>query len=107
VLTALGTLTSALPHAAMPPGTAVSVSLRPEAIRLGGDLPTAPNAFRARVHHTVYLGEMAQHQVTAAAAAGPEVTLKAFELHPRLMARDGTEPTVAWIDPADVVLLRE
>jgi hypothetical protein len=50
---------------------------------------------------------MAQHQVTAAAAAGPEVTLKAFELHPRLMARDGTEPTVAWIDPADVVLLRE
>jgi iron(III) transport system ATP-binding protein len=106
VQTALGTLTSALPHAAMPPGTAVSVSLRPEAIRLGGDLPTAPNAFRARVHHTVYLGEMAQHQVTAAAAAGPEVTLKAFELHPRLMARDGTEPTVAWIDPADVVLLR-
>lgn len=86
-------------------GQKVTVSIRPEAVRLGPTVGECPNRWEARVHHTVYLGEVAQHQVSLASTAGGEVTLKAFEMNPRLLARDEAARVAAWIAPDDVVVL--
>jgi iron(III) transport system ATP-binding protein len=109
VATAAGPVCAAAGAAAgLKIGAAVTLSIRPEAVRLGGDRATVPNAFAARAHHTVYLGEVAQHQVTVPAVGGGEdLTLKVFELNPRVMARDTSEETVAWVDPADVVVIED
>ena len=84
-------------------GEAVTVSLRPEALRLGTPPTDNPNRFDGVVHDSVYLGEVAQHQVRI----GPEpgVNFKVFDLNPRIVAREGEAPSPIWIDPADVVLL--
>ena len=98
----LGALTCArLPAAGVRPGQVVTLSLRPEVLRLG-DAPSAcPNVRAVQVHHTLYLGEMAQHTVSAGA-----VELKAFEMNPRIVARDGASvPATLWIAPEDAVVL--
>jgi hypothetical protein len=61
------------------------------------------------VHHTVYLGEVAQHQVSlpSAPAGGPDINLRAFEVNPRIVARDAPEPVTVWIAPEDVVVLAD
>jgi iron(III) transport system ATP-binding protein len=86
-------------------GQKVTVSVRPEAIRLGTVPGDCPNRFPATLHHTVYLGEVAVHQVSLVAAAGAEVVLKAFEMNPRLLARDASARVNVWIAPDDVVVL--
>jgi iron(III) transport system ATP-binding protein len=106
VRTAWGELISAAP---LPPGLAaggaIAVSIRPEAIRIGTEPAGMPNAFDASLHHTVYLGEMAQHEVQRADGAGAPA-LKAFELRPRVVARDDrSHRTRIWVDPDDVVLV--
>jgi len=80
-------------------GTKVHVSLRPEAINFNppGD---AQNVLQSSVHDTIYLGEVAQHRITVNG-----VDLKAFDLNPKLVARDGAEQAAIWFDPEDVVLL--
>jgi iron(III) transport system ATP-binding protein len=106
VRTPFGELTSSVQPA--PPfaaGQKVTVSVRPEAIRLGTAPADCPNRYEARLHHTVYLGEVAQHQVSLATGAAGEVTLKAFEMNPRLLARDEVARVSAWIAPDDVVVL--
>jgi len=107
VRTELGELLcAAAPEPAPAEGAAVTLSIRPEAIRLGAAPAGAANVWEVSVHHTVYLGEMAQHQVSAAGTAGAAgVTLKAFELHPKIVARDGAERAQAWVAPEDVVVL--
>jgi iron(III) transport system ATP-binding protein len=109
VTTALGPVCAASgADAGLRAGAAVTLSIRPEAVRLDGDRASVPNAFAARVHHTVYLGEVAQHQATVPAVNGGEgLTLKVSELNPRVMARDTFEQTVAWVDPADVVVIED
>jgi len=87
------------------PGASVRVSIRPESIRLGGDAGGV-NRFDGTVHDTVYLGEVAQHRVAVAGAEGGEVDLHAFELNPRLLAREGAAPAPLSVDPGDVVVLR-
>ena len=53
------------------------------------------------MHDTLYLGEMAQHQVDLAGAVW-----KVFELHPKIVARDGEQSAVAlWCRPENVVVL--
>ena len=83
----LGPLTSAtFPNDPAPaPGSEVLCSLRPEAFRLdrpARPVPDAaastPNTIHAPVAETIYLGEMAQHLLQPT----PDITLKAFELHP-------------------------
>ncbi len=83
-------------------GDAVSLSLRPEIIRLGDPPAGAANVLDGAVHDTVYLGELAQHQVRI----GPDLELKAFEMNPKIVARDEqVEKTKVWVEPEDVVVL--
>jgi iron(III) transport system ATP-binding protein len=84
-------------------GDPVIVSLRPETLRLGEPPADAPNQLHGVVHDSVYLGEMAQHQVRIGGPDGPN--FKVFDLNPRIVARDGEEPAAVWVDPDDVVVL--
>lgn len=87
----------------LPAGAPVTLSIRPEVIRIG-DAPTNhPNAFRGTVHDTVYLGEMAQHWVNLGKDTVPP--LKVFELNPRHVARDQAVEAAIWFDPSDAVIL--
>jgi len=89
-------------------GDRVTLSLRPEVLHLG-EPPHGftGNVFDGLVRHTVYLGEMAQHQVhllAAGDAAGPE--LKVFDLNPKILARNGeAHRTRLWFRPENVVVL--
>lgn len=80
-------------------GTKVRVSLRPEAINFNPPSGAA-NVLRGAVHDTVYLGEVAQHLITVGGT-----DLKAFDLNPRILARDGSEEADIWFAPDDVVIL--
>ena len=104
VRTAIGDLDGRTNGEVQPAGASVTVSLRPESIRIGTQAPAgAANAFDASLHDTIYLGEVAQHAVSV---KGQAVPLRAFELNPRVVARDGNaQPAKIWFDPADVVVL--
>ena len=63
-----------------PDGSSVMLSVRPEVIQVGTSPLTAAlatNVFDGIVRDTVYLGEVAQHFITAT-----DVELRAFELNP-------------------------
>ncbi len=84
-------------------GAPVTVSIRPEVVRIGAPAGT-DNVFDGTVHDTIYLGEMAQHVVSVPSQARTE--LRVFELNPKIVARDGArEQASVWFDPADVVVL--
>jgi iron(III) transport system ATP-binding protein len=109
LLTPLGPLTStALPPEPVADGDEVTLSIRPESVVLGAD-GSAVNAFSAIVRESVYLGEIAQHQIDARPLAGAPregAALKVFELNPRLTGRaDAPLRTAARVDPHDVVVL--
>lgn len=91
-------------------GDAVKLSVRPEVIRFDKAPSGMPNQFDGAVHHSVYLGEVAQHQVTLpvkrAGATEASITVKAFDLNPRIVARDSEERARVWIDPQDVIVLK-
>ncbi|WP_428939638.1 ABC transporter ATP-binding protein [Fontivita pretiosa] len=110
VQTSLGRIVSAAGSTTqVHPGLEVTLSIRPEVVHLGQAPAQAVNRYAGIVHDTIYLGELAQHQVNIAAdgqVVGPP--LKALELNPRLVARDeAVERAEVWFDPADVVLLTE
>lgn len=103
VVTAAGIWTAPAPGASAADRT-VWLSVRPEAVQLHSDRPDGANVFRAQLHGSVYLGEVAQHQVEL----GGGVSLKALEPRPKLVARDETRAeTRVYIDPADVQILTE
>jgi len=81
-------------------GMAVSVCVRPEAVMVG-EPPSGPvNRFSGVVRHTVYLGEVAQHEIRIR----DTVNLKVSELNPRgSVPHPGGIPL--WIHPDDIVLL--
>jgi iron(III) transport system ATP-binding protein len=101
VETPIGPLSSSLP----PPdgfriGMSVSVSIRPEAVTLGRPPADMTNLLTGTIRHTVYLGEVAQHEIGIRDIA----RLKASELNPRIAGPcSGDIPL--WIHPDDVVLL--
>ena len=104
--TPLGRLISGQPCDGVATGQAVTVSIRPEAVHVGQSGPTV-NRFDASLSDTIYLGEVAQHVVTVQHGDG-RTELRAFELNPKTVARDGaTEQAVVWVDPSDVVVLRD
>ena len=85
----------------------VTVSLRPEAIRIA-EFPLASrvNVFNGLVHDTLYLGEVAQHQLKLPGPDGHGTQMKVFELNPKFVARDdSTKKAQVWFDPSDVVVL--
>jgi iron(III) transport system ATP-binding protein len=105
VETAAGRVASSIDSIAASSGTKVTVAIRPEVIHLGDAPADALNRFEGAVHDTQYLGEVAQHQLNLAPG---DVTLKVYELNPRIVARDGAaERTGVWFHPRDVVLLSD
>ncbi len=110
VKTPLGTIVSSA-SGDVKPGDHVTLSIRPEAIRLYNAPRDVPNVFDGQIHHTMYLGEVAQHRVSLPAFGRKEgdgsLELKSFELNPRVVARDHAEQAQVWIDPSDVVMLKE
>ncbi|MDA3874887.1 MAG: ABC transporter ATP-binding protein [Kiritimatiellae bacterium] len=103
VRTDLGTFVSTAPIGEFQVGQAVAVSLRPETLRLDDAPADAPNQLEGYVHNSVYLGEVAQHQVRV--GTDRPLNLKVFDLNPRIIARDGEEFARIWVDPSDVVIL--
>lgn len=80
-------------------GQRVTLSMRPEAWRLGVE-PSAPNSICGKIHERVYLGEMAQYRFRSA-----ESLLKIYELNPRFVFESDNREITASIDPDDVVVL--
>jgi iron(III) transport system ATP-binding protein len=104
VRTPLGELQVAAPADAPPAsGAAVTVSVRPEALRLGAAPEGAPNRFAGAVEESVYLGDTAQHRVRTG-AGDAAVALQVAESPPRARLTPGA-PVSLWFDPADGVLL--
>ena len=58
----------------------MDICIRPEAIRF--DHPRSSNIMKGRVMESVYLGEVAQHQIAVQLPEGGELMLKASELNP-------------------------
>lgn len=110
VRTELGDLQSSQPCDGVSNGQAVTVSVRPEALKVGTGGP-AINRFDATIHDTIYLGEVAQHVVSVkhtGNGTAAKTELRCFELNPKFVARDGaTEQAVVWVDPNDVVILKD
>ena len=106
--TPVGRLVSSQTSDGLSAGQKVTLSVRPEALKInvggGGD---GVNRFDAVVHDTMYLGEVAQHAVSLNAGDGKR-ELRAFELNPKVVARDGaTEQATVSVDPSDVVVLKD
>jgi iron(III) transport system ATP-binding protein len=103
VQTPIGTITAGYAPTPLAAGDKVVVSVRPETVRFGDAGGT--NTFDAAIHDTIYLGEVAQHVVSV--GNGQKVELRAFELNPKHVARDGAvEQAKISVDPADVVVLK-
>ncbi|RME68635.1 MAG: ABC transporter ATP-binding protein [Verrucomicrobia bacterium] len=82
-------------------GAAVTVSIRPECLKLG-DGARGLNRIVGTVGEAVYLGEVAQYALEAGG-----VELKVFELNPRRLIEPGRSGVVASVDRDDVVVLTE
>jgi iron(III) transport system ATP-binding protein len=102
--TPAGRLLSRAFPADLPQAGGVTVSIRPEALRLVNGAAPGPgmNAITTRRVESTYLGEVAQHQL----AIGDQATMKAFELNPR-HPTDAGETIRIEIAPEDVVILQD
>ena len=111
IKTPVGTVVSRVPCPdPLAVGQTVTISLRPETLRFDDPPSGAMNTFACIVHNTVYLGEVAQHQVNLSTIAAPDVgshvQLKAFELNPKIVARDDARQQArVWFSPDDVIVL--
>jgi iron(III) transport system ATP-binding protein len=81
-------------------GQAVTVSIRPECIKLD-TYPVEENGFPGKIGESVYYGELAQYEFFS----GEDFHLKVFELNPRYLNRVGQEGLYAYADPDDVIVL--
>jgi iron(III) transport system ATP-binding protein len=112
VATPIGPVASSLtPHEAVQVGQKVTLSIRPEVIHLGYEPPDdAGNVFDAAVHDTIYLGEMAQHEVNIMKSTSghvADVKLNVFDMNPKIVALDGeVQMAKIWFRKNNVVLLK-
>ena len=83
------------------PGTAVTLSIRPECWVLR-DEGAPVNSVRGRIGESIYLGEVAQYGFVA---AGGDHILKVYELNPRHLAGAGAGELHAAVAAEDVVVL--
>lgn len=104
ITTSAGMLRSdAVPATPLTVGQDVTISVRPEAVRLTATTePTPPgmNRLACSIRSRMYLGETAQYVVDVAAG----LSMKALELNPRGPLSGSTRMV---IDPADVVVIAE
>ncbi len=110
VRTPMGTvISSQSPPERLELGQEVTLSIRPEILYFNDPPSGSLNIFNGAVHDSVYLGEMAQHQVKVPALdsgyADGFVRLKAFDLNPKIVAREGSAEVQLWFAPEDVVVL--
>lgn len=88
------------PEESFAEGQVVTVSIRPECIKLD-TYPVEENGFPGKIGESVYYGELAQYEFFS----GEEFHLKVFELNPRYLNRVGQDGLFAYMDPEDVVIL--
>jgi len=104
-------ISSHQPAESIQPGDKVSLSIRPEVIHLGYEPPSdAGNVFNAAVHDTIYLGEMAQHEVNimnnSSGHAG-DLKLTIFDMNPKIVALDNDiQMAKIWFRTNNVVVLK-
>jgi len=84
------------------PGSAATVSVRPECWRLCREAPAGANVVRGRIGGALYLGELAQYEFESAGVA-----LKIIELNPRLLEAGAQGELFAVAESEDVVILTE
>ena len=103
--TPLGSLVATI--VGLPPGVGanVTICIRPEAIRFDVPSSGAPNTLRGRLRHTVYQGELAQHELTLHAAGDSTIEWKAFELNPAVVNVHTNKDRAFWIAPENVIVL--
>jgi iron(III) transport system ATP-binding protein len=113
--TAAGPMRSTVFPEDLPSTGNVTLSIRPETLRLGvnGDARSWPdhNRLTATRQRTIYLGEVAQYElaVTGEATdveAEASLRLRAYELNPSLLDREETQ-THLHVSSDDVVILRD
>jgi iron(III) transport system ATP-binding protein len=80
-------------------GQKVTLSMRPEAWKLGLDA-SAPNSITGRIRERVYLGEMAQYRFGVG-----DTLLKIYELNPRFVFESDHRDLFASIEADDVIVL--
>jgi iron(III) transport system ATP-binding protein len=80
-------------------GQRVTLSIRPEAWKLGLD-SNATNAITGSIRERVYLGEMAQYRFASGASV-----LKIYELNPRFVFESDHHEITASVEADDVVVL--
>ena len=71
-------VSEALPDSPIAVGQQVTVSIRPETIRLGEPAAGALNVFDGAIQETVYLGELAEHEISLGNGKTP--FLRVFEI---------------------------
>jgi iron(III) transport system ATP-binding protein len=91
---------SALAGADFVTGAQVLLSIRPECVRLSVTRPSEA-AFQVKVVRSSYLGELCEHELSHQG-----ITLRAYELNPRSLSRNGMDELWAEVEPSDVVLLK-
>lgn len=99
--TAAGVLLSAAASVGAPERGNVTCSIRPEAIRIV-DRPSPVNSPAARHVRTMYLGDLAQHQLELSDGT----QLRSLELNPKVM-HDHASSAQIYIDPSDIVILSD
>ncbi len=100
VHTALGVVRSAGAPDSLTVGRNVVLSIRPESIHIGSEPSSKMNVFEGKLGQTVYLGEVAQHELIMDGG----IVFKATELNPR---GDLSGPVLCWFSPNEVVVLAE
>lgn len=104
VQTLLGELVSTVFSLELRCGDQVAVCLRPESIRFDPAAEGAPNLLRGVLQESVYLGEVAQHQIKLAQKDDGCYELRGFELNPRRgLSQAGTLAEV-WVAPENVIV---
>ena len=85
---------------ASPPKAGVTLSIRPEALRIGGDAAGA-NRLEGTLRSTMYLGKVAQHLV---ALDGDGGDVKVFQPDPEALPAIGDRVRLS-VDPGSIVVL--
>ncbi len=103
--TDLGTLVAAVPAPPPAVGTAVTLCIRPEALRLDASPAAAPNRLTGRCRQTVYQGEVAQHVVAVDGREAGMAEWKVFELNPGVASDRAGAAVRLWVQPEHIIVL--
>ncbi|MDD2599030.1 MAG: ABC transporter ATP-binding protein [Kiritimatiellae bacterium] len=85
----------------------VFVCLRPESLRFDQPGTDGVNLLRGVFQESVYLGEVAQHQIALPLAEGGSYVMRGFELNPRPNLSQAGAPAQAWVAPESVIVIRQ